>query len=323
MRLIGLVLALVFAPLAAEAQQAERVPRVGFLSFGPAPSASQPVNEAFFEGLRELGYREGDNVVVERRYADLKPERIPVLATELVHLKVDVIVTTGDGEVRAARRATSTIPIVMAVSGDPVRAGYVASLARPGGNVTGLSYLSPEMNPKLLELLKEAVPNLRRVAVIWNGANPVKELDFERAARGLGLEVHSVPIRTASDFDSALAASTRARPDALLTLVDEVMNQAANYTRVVAFAAKHRLPAVAADRRHVANGALMSYAPSLVGMFRRSAVYVDKILKGAKPADLPVEQPTKFELVINLKTAKTLGLTLPQSILLRADQVIE
>jgi putative ABC transport system substrate-binding protein len=243
----------------------------------------------------------------------------------LVRLKVDVIVTTGDGEVRAAKAATSTIPIVMAVSGDPVGSGYVASLARPGGNVTGLSFLSPDLSAKILDLLKDTVPTATRVAVLWNAANPVKEIDFreaERAAQRLGLKIQSAGVRGASDFDATFAAIVRDRPDALVTLVDEFMNQDANRQRITSFAAKNRLPTVAALRSFAVAGALLSYGPNLNGMFRRAAYYVDRILKGEKPANLPVEQPTTFDLVVNLKTAQALGLTIPPTILLRADEVI-
>jgi putative ABC transport system substrate-binding protein len=304
--LVALVLALgaLAVPAAADAQPAGKVSRVGLLSFAPpSPGPPGPPFSDFLQGLAALGYREGQNMVLEARWADLKPDRVPLLAAELVRLKVDVIVTTGDGEVRAAKAATSTIPIVMAVSGDPVGSGYVASLARPGGNVTGLSFLSPDLSAKILELLKDTVPTATRVAVLWNAANPVKEIDFreaERAAQKLGLKIQSAGVRGASDFDATFAAIARDRPDALVTLVDEFMNQEANRQRITSFAAKNRLPTVAALRSFAVAGALLSYGPNLNAMFRRAAYYVDRILKGEKPANLPVEQPTTFDLVVNL-----------------------
>jgi putative ABC transport system substrate-binding protein len=304
------------------------VHRIGFLSFGPSPPRPVPPASnfaAFLQGLRDLGYVEGQNAVLESRWADLQADRLPALAADLVRLQVDVIVTTGDAAVRAARQATTTIPIVMAVSGDPVGSGYVASLARPGGNVTGLSFLSPDLSAKLLELLKEAVPGMSRVAVLWNAANPVKALDFretQRAARTLGLTLQSAEVRSTNDFDRAFAAITRNRPDAVITLVDEFMDQEAHVMRIADFGAKSRLPGIFGDRRHVVAGGLMSYGPSLSDMFRRAATYVDKILKGARPADLPVEEPARFELVINQRTAKALGLTIPPLLILRASEVI-
>jgi putative ABC transport system substrate-binding protein len=317
---------LLAAPLATGAQPARKGFRIGYLiSSGPSLPLQDPLPRVFVPAMRDLGYVEGDNLVIEIRRADNKPERLPALAAELVRLNVDVIVTRGDGEVRAAKQATGTIPIVMAPSGDPVRAGYVASLARPGGNVTGLSWASPDLSAKLLEVLKDTVPNLSRIAVLWNAANPMKVLDFnetQRAAQTLGLTVYSIEMKAPSDLEAALAAITRTRPDALLMLVDDVL-ALGMYPRIADFAVKQRLPSIIGEPRYAAAGGLMAYGPSVVDMLRRAATYVDKILKGAKPADLPVEQPTKFELVINLKTAKALGLTIPQSVLQRADQVIE
>ena len=310
--------------LAAGAQPARKGFRIGYLILGPS-LLQDPLPRVFVPAMRDLGYVEGDNLVIEIRRADNKPERLPALAAELVRLNVDVIVTRGDGEVRAAKQATSTIPIVMAPSGDPVRAGYVASLARPGGNVTGLSWVSPDLSAKLLEVLKDTVPNLSRIAVLWNAANPMKVLDFnetQRAAQTLGLTVYSIEMKAPSDLEAAFAAITRTRPDALLMLVDEVL-ALGMYPRIADFAVKQRLPSIIGEPRYAAAGGLMAYGPSVVDILRRAASYVDKILKGAKPADLPVERPTKFELAINLKTAKALGLTIPQSLLLRADQVIE
>ncbi len=323
--LCGLTLG-TLAPFAVEAQQPSgKVYRMGYL-VTPVPPPQGPFWGAFVPKLRDLGYVEGQNLTIELRSAHEKPERLPVLAAELVRRNVDVIVTAGDGEVRAAKQATSVIPIVMAVSGDPVGAGYVASLARPGGNITGQSAMSPDLSAKLLEMLKEAVPTVSRVAVLWNAANPVKVLDFkgtQRAAQSLGLTVHSIEIKTPTDLETALATIARTRPDALLTLGDEVLNVPVILTRIGDFALKQRLPSIGGDRRHAAAGALISYGPSMMEVFRRAATYVDKILKGAKPADLPVEQPTTFELIINLKAAKALGLTIPQWVLGRADQVIE
>jgi putative ABC transport system substrate-binding protein len=291
-----------------------------------ARSAYPLLSDAFHEGLREHGWLEGQNIAIEYRWAEAKLDRLPELATQLVRLNVALIITSGDAGVEAARQATRTIPIVMAVSGDPVGAGYVASLARPAGNVTGLSYLSPDLSAKQLELLKEMLPTASRVAVLWNAANPVKLLDFketERAAGRLGLITHSVEVRSLSDFDKAFARITRARPDALLTLVDELINSPLSANRIATYAAMNRLPTVYGARLHVEAGGLLSYGPSLVAMFKRAATYVDKILKGSEPATLPVEQPSQFELIINLKTAKVLGLTIPRSLLTRADHVME
>ncbi len=322
--LCGLTLGTLSVPLATEAQQTRKTFRIGYLISGPS-LPQDPLPRVFVPAMRDLGYAEGDNLVIEIRRADNKPERLPALAAELVRLNVDVIVTRGDGEVRAAKQATNTIPIVMAPSGDPVRAGYVASLARPGGNVTGLSWVSPDLSAKLLEVLKDTVPNLSRIAVLWNAANPMKVLDFnetQRAAQTLGLTVYSIEMKAPSDLEAAFAAITRTRPDALLMLVDEVL-ALGMYPRIADFAVKQRLPSIIGEPRYAAAGGLMAYGPSVVDMLRRAASYVDKILKGTKPADLPVEQPAKFELVINMKTAKALGLTIPQSLLVRADEIIE
>jgi putative ABC transport system substrate-binding protein len=317
---------LLAAPPAAGAQPARKGVRIGYLISGPSlPLPPELLPRVFVPAMNDLGYVEGDNLVIEIRSADNKPERLPALAAELVRLNVDVIVTRGDGEVRAAKQATSTIPIVMAPSGDPVRAGYVASLARPGGNVTGLSWVSPDLSTKLLEVLKDTVLNLSRIAVLWNAANPMKVLDFnetQRAAQTLGLTVYSIEMKAPSELEAAFAAITRTRPDALLMLVDEVL-ATGMFPRIADFALKQRLPSIIGEPRYAAAGGLMAYGPSAVDMLRRAASYVDKILKGAKPADLPIQQPTTFELVINLKTAKALGLTIPPSLLQRADQVIE
>jgi putative ABC transport system substrate-binding protein len=317
---------LLAAPLAAEAQQAAKVARIGYLS--PNLATSPHLREAFRQGLRDLGYVEGRNVVFEYRDAEGKVERLPALAAELVELKVDVIVTEGANTSvpLAAKQATRTLPIVFASAADPVGSGLVTSLARPGGNVTGASILSPEIVGKRLELLTQAVPGVSRVAVLWlPGAlgertekYMLKEADV--AARALGVQLQFVEARGPADLDRAFSDMTRARAGALTVLPSLMFLR--EHRRLVDLAAKHRLPAVYTVKEYVDAGGLMAYAPNLAEVFRRAATYVDKILKGAKPADHPVEQPTKFELVINLKTAKALGLTIPSSLLQRADQVI-
>ena len=305
--------------------QSARLPRVGVLSIAvPGPAVDRPVWDGFLQGLREHKWVDGQNLVLEVRWASLQPDRLPGLAAELVRLAVDVIVTTGDGEFRAARGATATIPIVMAASGDPVVSGYVASLARPGGNVTGVSFVSPELNPKLLELLREAVPSVSRVSVLWNAGNPVKAIDFreaQRAAQTLGLQLRSVEVRSIRDLSAALPALSAEGANAVLILVDEFINQHAQL--IGGATVKARLPAVVGDKRYAKFGVLLSYGPSARELGRRAARYVDAILKGAKPADLPVEQPTHFELVINLKTAKILALTMPPALLLRANEILQ
>jgi ABC-type uncharacterized transport system substrate-binding protein len=314
------------APLATEAQSAAKVARIGWL--GDDPTRAPHLREAFLQGLRDLGYVEGRNLVVERQYSEGKPERLPALAAELVTLKVDVIVASTTPAALAAKQATKTIPIVFAVVGDPVTSGLVTSLARPGGNVTGLATVSPELVSKRLEQLKQAVPGVSRVAVLWQPGGSGERATDEHmlkaagvAARALGVRLQFVEARGPADFDRAFSDMTRARAGAL-TVWGSVMflNERG---RLVDLAAKNRLPAVYASREYVDTGGLMSYGASFADSFRRAATYVDKILKGTKPADLPVEQPTKFELVINLKTAKALALTIPQSVLARADEVIE
>jgi putative ABC transport system substrate-binding protein len=284
-----------------------------------------PGVEAFKQGLRELGWVEGKSFVLEARYSEGKVERLPELARELVALKMDVIVTPADLGIAAVKRETQTIPIVMALSSDPVGAGFVASLARPGGNITGLSNISPELSGKRLELLREAVPGFSRVALLWNPDVRGAVLDYKEAAsaaRSLRVEIQSVEASRAEDLDRAFSTITSWRAQALmLPGVNPV--GFANRARIVSFAQRNRLPSMFPTKEYVDSGGLMSYGPSLVDLLRRAAGYVDKILKGAKPADLPVQQPTKFELVINLKTAKALGLTLPQSLLRRADEVIQ
>ena len=314
------VLTLLVTPLAAPAQQPGKTARVGFLFFVTSPS----LDEAFRQGLHELGYVEGQNIAIEYRSAEGKSERLPGLAAELVRLKVDVIVAASPPATEAAKQATSTIPIVFAVSGDPVAAGLVASLARPGGNITGLASISPELVGKELELLKAVAPKVSRVAVLQNPNNAGHALTLrqaEGAARALGVQLQVLKARTPSEIEAAFAAMSSQRAGGVLVLRDALF--IAQRTQIAALAAKRRLPAVYGLREEAEAGGLMAYGASVPHMFRRAATYVDKILKGAKPADLPIEQPTKFELVINLKTAKALGLTIPQSLLRQADQVIE
>ncbi|MGH7774911.1 MAG: ABC transporter substrate-binding protein [Candidatus Binatia bacterium] len=304
----------------AAAQKPAKVPRVGFLSGG----MQGPLHEAFREGLRGLGYIEGRNVAIEHRFAQGKEDRLHELAAELVRLKVDVIVTLSTLDALAAQQATRTIPIVMMISSDPVGTGLVASLARPGENITGLTTLSPELSGKRLELLKEAVRRLSRVAVLWNAANPDKALEFEQiqvAARSLGLQLQSLQVRGASDFQGAFRAATAKGAGALLALTDTLT--ITHQSQIADLAAKSRLPTIHEQREFVEAGGLMAYGPNHSDLSRRSAFYVDKILKGAKPSDLPVEQPMRFELVINLKTAKKIGLTIPPEVLVRADKVIK
>jgi putative ABC transport system substrate-binding protein len=309
-------------PLAGRAQQlAEKRYVVGILNAGTASVLSAVV---FPDALRELGWIEGQNVVIERRFAENRVERLPELAAELVRLNVDVIVGIGTLAPLAAKRATTTIPIVMTAAGDPLGSGLVASLARPGGNVTGMSLMAPELGGKRLELLKELLPQLARVAVLWDAANPYAALVFKEtqgAGRTLGIEVQSLEVRGPDDFDGAFEALRRQRPDALITVEDPLTFTHQNL--IANFAAGQLLPTLHGFKEDVAAGALMSYGANLADLFRRAAGYVDKILKGAKPADLPVQQPTKFDLVINLTTAKALGLTIPDKLLALANAVIE
>ena len=304
-----------------EAQAPAKVHRIGFLS-PRSPTDNPHLLEAFRQGLRELGYVEGQNIAIEYRFGEGRPERLPALAADLVRLKVDVIVTGAPPAPEAAKQATSTIPIVFAVTGDPVAQGLVASLARPGGNITGLANLAQEVVGKQLELLKEVAPKVSRVAVLQNPSNhahPFVLRQAEGAARALGLQLHIVQARTPAAIDAAFAAMRSQRAGGVLVLRDSLFS--AQRTQIAALAAKSRLPAVYGLREEAEAGGLMAYGANVPLMYRRAATYVDKILKGAKPADLPVEQPTKFELVVNLKTAKALGLTIPQSILVRADEV--
>ncbi len=322
--LVTLSLALLAAPLTAEAQQAAKIARIGYLA--PNLAAGPHLPEAFRQGLRDLGYVEGRNVVIEYRDAERKFERLPALAAELVALKVDVIVVVGTPAALAVKQATRTLPIVFIGVGDPVTSGLVTNLARPGGNVTGSSALIPELVGKCLEQLTQAIPGVSRVAVLWEPGGLSERTDKDMlnaadvAARALGVRLQVVAARGSADFDKTFSDMTRARAGALTVLPSPVFTS--ERKRLVDLAAKNRLPAVYPWREFVDAGGLMSYGPNLADMHRRAATYVDKILKGAKPADLPVEQPTKFELVINLRTAKALGLTIPPSVLGRADEVI-
>ena len=319
-----LAVSLLAAPLAADAQQAGKVPRIGFLSL-TSPSDRPPLLDAFRQRLRELGWVEGQNIVIDYRYAEDRVDRLPDLAAELVRLKVDLIVSWGTQGVTAAKNATETIPIVMIAVRDPIGIGLIASLARPGGNVTGVSGSAGlEWVAKQLELLKETVPKIRRVAILSNPTNAYHQLairEVDVAARALGVQLQLLEAQGPNEFDGAFAAMAKESVGALLVLSDAMLNS--HRTRLAELAARNRLPAAYGVRESVEAGGLMSYGPSFLDSFRRAATYVDKILKGAKPAELPVEQPTKFELVINMKTAKALGLTIPQSVLLRADHVIE
>jgi putative ABC transport system substrate-binding protein len=318
---VTLTLSLLAAPLAVEAQPSAKVARIGFLAL--LGDAQAPPVEAFRQALRVLGYLEGQNIAMEFRSAEGKGDRLPALAAELVHLPVDIIVTPLTVAAQAAKQATTTIPIVIVNAGDPVGTGLVASLARPGGNITGISGLATDLSGKRLELLKEAVPTLSRVAVLWNAADRGMTLRFEEmqaAARALGVTLQPLGVRDATDVDSAFAALTQERPDALFMITD--MLTVFHTRRIVDFVAQSQLPTMFEYRGPVAMGGLMSYGPSLADQHRRAATYVDKILKGAKPADLPVEQPMKFELVLNLKAAQSLGLTLPPATLFQADEVI-
>jgi putative ABC transport system substrate-binding protein len=316
--IVALVVAFAMAGAVAQAQQSAQVPRIGFLASGSSSSFSSQT-EAFRQGLRQLGYVEGQNIVIEYRYAEGKTDRFADLATELIRFKVDVIVTASTPGVLAAKKASSTIPIVFGAINDPVASGLVASLARPGGNITGLTNLSPDLGGKRLELLKETFPKVTRVAHLWNPDSPGS--DMQAAAKALGLQLQSLEVRSSNDFDSAFEAVLRGRAQSLVTSPNPLLNT--NHKRIVDFATKSRLPGMYHRNEFVEAGGLMSYAPDLNANFRRAAIFVDKILKGAKPADLPVEQPTKFELIINLKTAKQIGLTIPPNVLARADKVIK
>jgi ABC-type uncharacterized transport system substrate-binding protein len=320
----GVALALLAAPLGAEGQPAGKIYRIGYLA-GGSPERRPRLLAAFRQGLRDLGWVEGQNIIIEYRYAEGRSERLPDLAAELVRFKVDTIVAPTIQDATAAKNATGTIPIVMVAVTHPVGTGLIASLARPGGNVTGLSFsVGVETYGKGLQLLKETVPKVRRVAILWNPANPASRLAIREvnvAARSLGVQLQLLEARGPSEFDGAFAVMAKERPGALLVVSDTLF--ILHRTRLADLAARNRLPAAYGAREYVDAGGRMAYGASLPDLWRRAATYVDKILKGAKPGDLPVEQPTKFELVINLKTAKALGLTIPQSVLGRADEVIE
>ncbi len=321
--LIALAIVMV-APFAVGAQQAAKVWRIGYLSpSSPSDPGWSRRLGALRQGLHELGYAEGQNIVIESRWAEGQLDRLPGLAAELVRLKVDIIVTYAQPAIQAAKQAIGTIPIVMAGIIDPVATGFVATFARPGGNITGLSLMALELVGKQLEILKEVVPKLSRVAILTNpNAGTAPQLRHaQEAARALGLGLQPVEARSPGEIDGAFAAMTREQADAVIVLIDGMFIN--HRTRIADLAAQRRLPAVYGISDHVEAGGLMAYGASVLDRYRRAATFVDKILKGAKPADLPVEQPTKFELVINLKTAKALGLTIPQSLLLRADEVLQ
>jgi len=325
-KIINLALCAVLFALcsSAEAQQPKKIAKVGFF-LASTPAAAAHNVEAFRQGMRELGYVEGKTFVLELRHGEGRAERLPELARELVGLKMDVIVASTDVAIAAVKRETQTIPIVMAISSDPVGTGFVASLARPGGNVTGNSTISPELSGKRLELLREVVPGLSRVAFLWNPDVRGAVLDYketEGAAGSLHLQLQSVEVVRAEDLDRAFSAVTKERAQALIMPAANPVGFA-NRGQIASFAQKNRLPSMYAQREYVDAGGLMSYGPSTPDLFRRAATYVDKILKGTKPADLPVEQPMKFELVINLKTAKQIDLTIPPNVLARADTVIK
>ena len=309
---------------AAQAQQPTKVPRIGYLT-GASLFANSARHEAFRQGLRELGYVEGKNIVIDWRSAEEKLDRLPALAAELVRLKVDIIVTGGSSPTRAAKEATTTIPIVMAQDGDPVGSGFVASLARPGGNITGLSALAPDLNGKRLELLREIVPKLSRVAVLGTSTQPgnaqsLKEVEL--AAKSFGVKLQYLDVLSSKDITIAFRAATKGRADAVLMLLPGRV-AISQRPEVVELAVKNRLPAIYNTAEWAEAGGLITYGTSITDLDRRAATYVDKILKGAKPADLPVEQPTKFEFIINLRAAKQIGLTIPPNVLARADRVIK
>jgi putative ABC transport system substrate-binding protein len=325
---ISLVSGAAVWPFAVRAQQREKLPRVGHMVTGSLESSEgRQVIEAFRQGLRERGYTEGENILIEFRGADGKVERFPSLVADLVRFKVDVIVAANTPAGLAAQRATTSIPIVVSVMGDPLADGLVASLSRPGGNITGLTFLGPQLVPKRVELLKEALPGISHVPVLWHpggyGERTMKDMlrEAEAAATSVGVHLRFVDVRGSADFDRAFSALTAERADALIVFPSPILY--AERRRIVEFAAKHRLPSISVAKEFVELGGLISYGASISDLIRRSATFVEKILKGTKPGDLPVEQPTKFELVINLKTAKALGLTILPSLLARADEVIE
>jgi putative ABC transport system substrate-binding protein len=310
------------APLTAASQDPRKLPRIGFLGNSTAILEANLVGP-FREGLRDLGYVDGRNIVIEYRWAEGSYERFPSLIAELLAMKVDVIVTAGTPAALAVKKATTSVPLVMVAVGDPVGTGLVGSLGRPGGNATGLTSIAPELEGKRLELLREVLPKISRVAVLWNPANAYQigsEKEVQAAAKALRISVISLPVQNLKELGNAFAAIPREHPDALVVLADRVFLH--NRERIADFAITNRLPGMNGYRELVEAGGLMSFGPSYAAMHRQAATYVDKILKGSKPGDLPIEQPAKFEFVMNLKTAKALGLTIPQSVLLRADEVI-
>src|SRR5262247_2130432 len=320
---VALNLSLALAPLAAEAQQAGKVPRVGFLT--AFSSNDIPLwREGFPQGLRDLGYREGQSLVIEYRYADGHPDRLPALANELVGLKLDVIAAETTPASLALRQATGAIPIVMTIVSDPTKSGLVASLARPEGNITGMSLQLPELSAKRLQLLREITPTLTRVGVLWNSTSPITSPQFaatEAAAQSLGIKLEKLAVEGPNDFNRAFQTATQSRTGAVYLLDDFLLTR--HISQIATLALKNRLPAITGISGFAEAGGLATYGPNFPAISRRAAIYVDRILKGSKPGDLPIEQPTSFELVVNLKTAKALGLTIPQPLLLRADHVIQ
>ena len=323
--IFAIALTFAFGGVVAQAQQPKKVPRIGFLSGrgAPTPTTPDPTAAAFQQGLRDLGYTEGKNILVEYRYAEGTQDRWPGLVAELVQLKVDVLVSPVGAAIRAAKQATSTIPIVMMITADPVAVGLVDSLARPGGNITGLTRLTIELSGKRLELLKEVVPGLSRVGILFDAAGePVTFKEYESAARALKVQLQSLKVRGPDpDFVGAFQAAAKGRLGALVSVRTGLLLRYRN--QIADLAVKNRLPSMCEGSEEVEAGGLISYSANDADLYRRAATYVDKILKGAKPADLPVEQPMKFELIINLKTAKQIGLTIPPNVLVRADKVIK
>ncbi len=321
---LTLGLSILQAPLAA-AQELAKVPRVGFLYFGSRQSAMETGRyNAFVKGMRDLGYVQGKNLVIEDRFADGNPERLPGLVAELLGLRVDGIVATGSPVYSALREATATIPIVITVSADPIGEGLAASLARPGGNITGLSDASSDLFSKQVELLMTSMPKLARITLVWNSTNsshPALRRQIQAVGRAVGIEVTDIEAHTTDDIQRSFAAMAHTRTGAVVLLPDTFFAQ--QLRQIAQLTLKHRLPSIGWIRQYSEDGGLMAYGEDVTDNFRRAAVYVDKILKGTKPGDLPIEQPTKFELVVNLKTAKALGLTIPQSVLVRADEVIQ
>ena len=320
---ILVVAVLLTVEVIAQAQQPTRIPRIGYL-IAVSPSTSANRIKVFQQGLRELGYTEKNNIVIEYRYAEEKLDRLPALAAELVRTKVDIIVTAGGQATRAAKEATSTIPIVMTNDPDPVGSGFVASLAQPGGNITGLSTLAPELSGKRLELLREVVRKLSRVAIVGTSTQPghahaIKELEL--AAKGFNVQIQYLDVIDTTDIETAFRAAAKGRADGILTLTSPILRS--QRVQLAELAVKNHIPAIYNDIQFVEAGGLIFYGVSFLDLDRRAATYVDKILKGAKPSDLPVEQPKKFELIINLKAAKQIGLTIPPNVLVRADRVIK